>query len=37
MKGNKHIERESRAATKVYDNRSLEKDFRTLRPILKEG
>lgn len=37
MKGNKHIERESRAATKLYNNRSLEKDYRTLRPILKEG
>ncbi len=37
MKGNKHIERESREATKIYDNRSLEKDFRTLKGILKEG
>ena len=37
MKVNKHIERESQAATKMYDNRSLEKDYRTLQPILKEG
>lgn len=37
MKGNKHIERESRTATKMYDNRSLEKDYRTLQPILKKG
>ena len=37
MKGNKHIERESKAATKIYDNRSLAKDFRTLQPLLKEG
>ena len=37
MKGNKHIEREGKAATKIYDNRSLAKDYRTLRPLLKEG
>lgn len=37
MKGNKHIERETKAATKMYDNRSLEKDYRTLKPVLKEG
>lgn len=37
MKGNKHIEREGKEATKIYDNRSLDKDFRTLRPILKKG
>lgn len=37
MKGNKYIEREGKAATKIYDNRSLENDYRTLRPILKEG
>lgn len=37
MKGNKHIERESGEATKIYDNRSLEKDYRTLKPLLKEG
>lgn len=37
MKGNKHIERDSKEATKIYDNRSLAKDFRTLQAILKEG
>ena len=37
VKGNKYIEREDKAATKIYDNRSLEKDFRTLKPVLKEG
>ena len=37
MKENKHIEREGKAATKIYDNRSLENDFRTLKPILKKG
>lgn len=37
MKGNKHIERERKAATKIYDNRSLEVDYRTLRPLLREG
>ncbi len=37
MKGNKYIEREGKAATKIYDNRSLEKDFRTLKSVLKEG
>ncbi len=37
MKGNKHIEREAKAATKIYDNRSLAKGYRTLKPILKEG
>jgi len=37
MKGNKHIERETKAATKMYDNRSLEKDYRTLKPLLKKG
>ena len=37
MKGNKHIERNSQEATKIYDNRSLEIDYRTLKPILKEG
>lgn len=37
MKGNKHIERESKEATKIYDNRSLEKDYRTLKPLLKKG
>ncbi len=37
MGHNKHIERESKAATKVYDNRSLQIDYRTLKPIIKEG
>lgn len=37
MKGNKHIEREEKEATKVYDNRCLENDYRTLKPLLKEG
>lgn len=37
MKENKHIEREEKEATEMYDNRSLEKDYRTLIPILKEG
>ncbi len=37
MKENKYIERQGKAATKIFDNRSLEKDFRTLVPVLKEG
>jgi ubiquinone/menaquinone biosynthesis C-methylase UbiE len=37
MKGNKHIERDGIRATKIFDNRSLEVDYRTLRPILKTG
>lgn len=37
MKVNKHIERDGKEAIKIYDNRSLEKDYRTLKPILKEG
>ena len=37
MNGNKHIERESGEATKIYDNRSLEKDYKNLKPLLKEG
>ena len=37
MKENKHIEREESEATRMYDNRSLENDYRTLRPILKKG
>lgn len=37
MKGNKHIEREENEATKMYDNRGLEKDYRTLKPLLKKG
>jgi len=37
MKGNKHINRDGTEATKMYDNRSLKVDYRTLTPILKEG
>jgi len=37
MKGNKHIERDGQEATKIFDNRSLKVDYRTLTPILKEG
>ncbi len=37
MKGNKHIERDGHSATKIFDNRSLEIDYRTLIPILKTG
>ena len=37
MKGNKHIERDGQKATKIFDNRSLDLDYRTLKPILKEG
>ncbi|HSI78396.1 MAG TPA: class I SAM-dependent methyltransferase [Lunatimonas sp.] len=34
---NKHIERDGQEATKIFDNRSLAIDYRTLAPILKEG
>ena len=37
MKLNKHIERGEKSATKIFDNRSLEVDYRTLQPILKKG
>lgn len=37
MKDNKHIERDSQTAAKIFDNRSLEVDYRTLEPILKHG
>ena len=37
MKDNKHIERDGQAATKIFDNRSLKVDYRTLKPILKKG
>jgi ubiquinone/menaquinone biosynthesis C-methylase UbiE len=36
MKGNKHIERDENA-TKIFDNRSLAKDYRNLIQILKPG
>jgi hypothetical protein len=34
---NKVIKRDEQTANKIFDNRSLEKDYRTLVPILKEG
>lgn len=37
MKGNKHIERDSTEATKIYDNRSLQNDYRTLQSLIKPG
>ncbi len=37
IKSNKHIEREGQDATKIFDNRSLRVDYRTLEPILKKG
>lgn len=37
MKENKHIDREEEGATKMYDNRTLENDYRTLKPILRKG
>ena len=37
MKSNKYIDRNESSGTKVYDNRSLEVDYRTLQPILKKG
>ena len=37
MKDNKYIERDGQEATKIFDNRSLKVDYRTLEPILKEG
>lgn len=37
MKNNKHIERDGKTATKIFDNRSLKVDYRTLEPILKKG
>ncbi|MEO0340262.1 MAG: methyltransferase domain-containing protein [Bacteroidota bacterium] len=37
MKDNKHIERDGQEATKIFDNRSLAVDYRTLRPLLKAG
>ena len=37
MKNNKHIERNEQSATKIFDNRSLQVDYRTLEPILKKG
>lgn len=37
MKGNKHIERDAQTTTKIFDDRSLKVDYRTLEPILKKG
>jgi ubiquinone/menaquinone biosynthesis C-methylase UbiE len=37
MKPNKHIERNEISGIKIFDNRSLEVDYRTLQPILKKG
>ncbi len=34
---NKYIERRETSATKIFDNRSLEADYRTLVPMLREG
>ncbi|MBC8054553.1 MAG: methyltransferase domain-containing protein [Sphingobacteriaceae bacterium] len=34
---NKEIKRDGQTANKIFDNRSLENDYRTLVPILKEG
>ncbi len=35
--GNKYIERDGQEASKIFDNRSLETDYRTLSSILKPG
>ena len=37
MKKNKHIERDGQKVTKIFDDRSLKVDYRTLQPLLKEG
>jgi hypothetical protein len=37
MKENKHIERDAQTTTKIFDDRSLKVDYRTLEPILKKG
>ncbi|PXY45182.1 methyltransferase domain-containing protein [Flavobacterium hydrophilum] len=37
MKGNKHIERDGQNATKIFDSRSLAKDYRNLVQILEPG
>lgn len=37
MKPSKHIERNESSGIKIFDNRSLEADYRTLQPILKKG
>ncbi len=37
MERNKHIERDKNSGVKIFDNRSLEVDYRTLKPFLEEG
>jgi ubiquinone/menaquinone biosynthesis C-methylase UbiE len=37
MTRNKHIERDGKEVTKIFDDRSLDVDYRTLRPILRTG
>jgi ubiquinone/menaquinone biosynthesis C-methylase UbiE len=37
MKENKHIKRDGQATTKIFDNRSLKVDYRTLESILEKG
>ena len=37
MNQNKHIDRGGQEATTIFDNRSLEVDYRTLQPLLKKG
>lgn len=37
MKGNKHIERDGQNATKIFDSRSLVRDYRNLVQVLKPG
>lgn len=37
MKPNKHIDRDGQTTTKIFDNRSLETDYRTLIPLLDKG
>ena len=37
MNQNKHIERRGKVTTKIFDNRSLEVDYRTLQSILQPG
>tara|TARA_B110000967_G_C18821907_1_gene529162 strand:+ start:70 stop:873 length:804 start_codon:yes stop_codon:yes gene_type:complete len=37
MKINKQVHRDGQEATKIFDNRSLKMDYRTLEPILEKG
>lgn len=34
---NKVVKRDGQDATKIFDNRTLDKDYRTLKPLLKQG